>query len=145
MSKTLFYNAKVYVERDTFAEAVYQEDGWIKAVGSNADVCALAADDAEKIDCEGRVLVPGFNDSHMHMCFTGENMLVPTKPLAFFNALAEATGDARWAEAADGCFAWLEAHPLADWNWDGQFEDVQPRPPYANPTKHHAVDAMLDV
>ncbi len=77
MSKTLFYNAKVYVERDTFAEAVYQEDGWIKAVGSNADVCALAADDAEKIDCEGRVLVPGFNDSHMHMCFTGENMLVP--------------------------------------------------------------------
>ena len=77
MSKTLFYNAKVYVERDMFAEAVYQEDGWIKAVGSNADVCALAADDAEKIDCEGRVLVPGFNDSHMHMCFTGENMLVP--------------------------------------------------------------------
>ena len=32
MSKTLFYNAKVYVERDTFAEAVYQEDGWIKAL-----------------------------------------------------------------------------------------------------------------
>ena len=77
MSKTLFYNAKVYVEKDTFAQAVYQEDGWIKAVGSIEDVCPLAAEDAEKIDCEGRVLVPGFNDSHMHMCFTGENMLVP--------------------------------------------------------------------
>ena len=49
MSKTLFYNAKVYVERDTFAQAVYQEDGWIKAVGSNEDVCPLAAEDAEKI------------------------------------------------------------------------------------------------
>ena len=75
MSKTLFYNAKVYVERDTFAEAVYQEDGWIKAVGSNEDVKALAAPDAEMIDCGGRTLVPGFNDSHMHMCFTGENKL----------------------------------------------------------------------
>ena len=77
MGKTLFYNAKVYVERDTFAEAVYQEDGWIKAVGSNEDVKALAAPDAEKIDCGGRLLLPGFNDSHMHMCFTGQCMLVP--------------------------------------------------------------------
>ncbi len=77
MSKTLFYNAKVYVERDTFAQAVYQEDGWIKAVGSNEDICALAAEDAEKVDCGGRLLLPGFNDSHMHMCFTGECMLVP--------------------------------------------------------------------
>ncbi len=48
----------------------------------------------------------------------GENTLVPTRPLVFFNALAEAAGEKRWAEAADGCFAWLEAHPLTDWNWD---------------------------
>ena len=75
----------------------------------------------------------------------GENTLVPTRPLVFFRALAEATGDARWAEAADGCFAWLEAHPLTDWNWDGQFEDIQPRPPYANPTKHNAVEAMFEI
>ena len=75
----------------------------------------------------------------------GENTLVPTKPLAFFNALAVATGDDRWAKASDACFAWLEAHPLTDWNWDGQFEDIQPRPPYANPTKHNAVDAMFEI
>lgn len=75
----------------------------------------------------------------------GENTLVPTRPLAFFRALAEATDDARWTKAADGCFAWLEAHPLADWNWDGQFEDVQPRPPCANPTKHNAVEAMFEI
>ena len=75
----------------------------------------------------------------------GENTLVPTKPMVFFNALAEATGEKRWADAADGCFAWLEAHPLADWNWDGQFEDIQPLPPYANPTKHNAVDAMFEI
>ena len=71
MSKTLFYNAKVYVERGVFAQAVYQEDGWIKAVGSNEDVCPLAADDAEKIDCGGKTIVPGFNDSHMHILQVG--------------------------------------------------------------------------
>ena len=75
----------------------------------------------------------------------GENTLVPTRPLALFNALADATGEKRWAEAADGCFAWLEAHPLSDWNWDGQFEDIQPRPPYANPTKHNAVEVMFEI
>ena len=75
----------------------------------------------------------------------GENTLVPTKPMAFFNALAEATKDHQWAKASDACFAWLEAHPLTDWNWDGQFEDIQPRPPYANPTKHNAVDAMFEI
>ena len=75
----------------------------------------------------------------------GENTLVPTRPLVFFNALADATGDARWTEAADGCFDWLEVNPLADWNWDGQFEDAQPRPPYTNPTKHNAVEAMFEI
>ena len=75
----------------------------------------------------------------------GENTLVPTRPLVFFRALSEATKDDRWTKAADGCFAWLEAHPLTDWNWDGQFEDIQPRPPYTNPTKHNAVEAMFEI
>ena len=30
MSKTAFYNAKVYVEKGVYAEAILQEDGWIK-------------------------------------------------------------------------------------------------------------------
>ena len=75
----------------------------------------------------------------------GENTLVPTRPMVFFRALAEATGEKRWAEASDACFAWLEAHPLSDWNWDGQFEDIQPRPSYVNPTKHNAVEAMFEI
>ena len=75
----------------------------------------------------------------------GENTLVPTRPLEFFNALHAQTGDGKWKSASDACFAWLEAHPLADWNWDGQFEDIQPRKPYENPTKHNAVDTMFEI
>ena len=75
----------------------------------------------------------------------GENTLVPTVPLSFFNELFAATGEAKWRAASDRCFAWLEEHPLKDWNWDGQFEDVRPEKPYKNPTKHNAVEAMLEI
>ena len=78
---------------------------------------------------------------------TGEvqcpNPLVPTKPMVLFERLADATGDAKWRKAADECFAWLEKGPLTDWNWDGQFEDIEPRPPYMDLTKHNAIEAMF--
>jgi len=77
MSKTLFFNAKVYVEKGCFAQAVYQEDGWIKAVGTNEEVKAFAAPDAEVVDCEGKTLIPGFNDSHMHILQFGEVLNEP--------------------------------------------------------------------
>ena len=78
---------------------------------------------------------------------TGEvvcpNPLVPTKPMVFFERLADATGDAKWRDAADECFAWLEKGPLTDWNWDGQFEDIEPCPPYQDLTKHNAIETLL--
>ena len=74
--KTVLYNAKVYVERDVFAEAVLQEDGVIQLVGSNEEVLA-AAGDAERIDCQGKTVIPGLNDSHMHLMFLGKLKMVP--------------------------------------------------------------------
>ena len=73
----------------------------------------------------------------------GENILVPDTLLTFFERLHAATGDARWRTAEDAAFAWLEAHPLTDWNWDGQFEDIKPEKPYLNPTKHNAIATMM--
>ena len=78
---------------------------------------------------------------------TGEvqcpNPLVPTRPMVLFERLADATGEAKWRKAADECFAWLEKGPLTDWNWDGQFEDIEPRPPYMDLTKHNAIEVMF--
>ena len=73
----------------------------------------------------------------------GENTLVPNRLLKFFERLYAVTGEAKWRTAADKVFAWLEAHPLTDWNWDGQFEDIKPEKPYQNPTKHNACDVMM--
>ena len=77
MRKILF-NAKVYVERGSFAEAVLIEDDKIIAVGSNEDIKAEASKldgncgAAQLIDCEGRTLIPGLNDSHLHFMQFGE-------------------------------------------------------------------------
>ena len=77
MRKILF-NAKVYVERGSFAEAVLIEDDKIIAVGSNEDIKAEASKldgncgAAQLIDCKGRTLIPGLNDSHLHFMQFGE-------------------------------------------------------------------------
>ena len=49
------------------AEAVAISGGHIVAVGSNADIRRLASRDAKIIDCQGRSLLPGFNDAHIHL------------------------------------------------------------------------------
>ena len=71
--KTVLFNGKIYVEREVFAEAVLVEDRTIKAVGTNDEILAIADID-EKIDCGGRTVIPGLNDSHMHMFSLGESM-----------------------------------------------------------------------
>ncbi len=50
-----------------FVEAVTVKNGIIAAVGSNAEMLALKTADSEVIDLGGRTLLPGFNDSHMHL------------------------------------------------------------------------------
>ena len=73
MSKIALKNAKIYVEKGVFAQALYAEDGIIRAVGKNEDVLPLCGD-AQVIDCGGRTVVPGFNDSHMHLLMVGIGM-----------------------------------------------------------------------
>ena len=75
-SKTVFYNAKVYLERGRYAEGLLQEDGIIKMTGTSREVLE-AAGEAEKIDCGGKTVIPGFNDSHQHLFYMGKAMLFP--------------------------------------------------------------------
>ena len=53
------------------AEAVAISDDRILAVGSNADVQALIADDTRVLDAGGRLVTPGFIDSHVHFLTGG--------------------------------------------------------------------------
>lgn len=49
------------------AQAVAVKEGLIVKVGSNYDVLALQDNTTKVIDLDGKLLLPGFNDSHMHL------------------------------------------------------------------------------
>ena len=125
MSRTLFTNAKVYVEKGVYAEALYQEDGYIKAVGNLEEVKAAAAEDAELIDCGGMPVIPGFNDSHMHLVNLGKQMMVPN--LALCKDLDE---------IIEQCRAYLKANPgCKGLQCQGWRENEWPEGKQALPTK----------
>ena len=71
--KTILFNGKVYVEREKFVEAVLIEDGIIKEIGTNEEILKNTGID-EKIDCKGNTVIPGLNDSHMHILSFAERM-----------------------------------------------------------------------
>ncbi|MCZ6501108.1 MAG: amidohydrolase [Gammaproteobacteria bacterium] len=64
----ILINAKVLTVDESFSEAsaLAIKDGKIVAVGDDASVKAAADDDAEIIDCQGKIVLPGFIEPHMH-------------------------------------------------------------------------------
>lgn len=61
----LFINGRFYTGAG-FSEAVYVEEGIIRAVGKSNDL-VKAYPKTETVDLEKRMVIPGFNDSHLHL------------------------------------------------------------------------------
>jgi hypothetical protein len=64
----IFYNAKIFTgnPEHPYAEAVMIRGAKIVAVGNSTDIARTADRDAEKIDLQGKTLLPGLIDSHVH-------------------------------------------------------------------------------
>ena len=73
MSKLTVFNGKIYVEKGVYVQALWSENGVICGVGSNEDIPAEFLS-GEMIDCQGRTVIPGLNDSHMHLIKIGTRM-----------------------------------------------------------------------
>lgn len=71
---SIYYNGKIYVERDTFVQAMLVSDGIIQKTGTLEEVSRGLCPNCEKemIDLRGRTVVPGFNDSHLHILGVGQ-------------------------------------------------------------------------
>lgn len=54
-------------DKDTVAEAVAIKYGRIVRVGSNEDIKAMIGQESRVIDLNGKVAVPGFQDTHVHL------------------------------------------------------------------------------
>ena len=66
------------------------------------------------------------------------NRLMPLGVAMYLEKLYEKTKDARYRAAADRAFASIDKGPMRTWNWEGQFEDVEPDLAYRDLTKHGA-------
>ncbi len=64
----IFVNGKIWTGDDAHpkAEALAVSGDKILAVGSTKEIRALAGPDTAVVDLKGRLLVPGFQDSHVH-------------------------------------------------------------------------------
>ena len=70
----VFYNGKIATVNADFemVEAVAVNEGRIVALGSSADVQALASDETRLVDLEGKTVLPGFYDNHVHLSMGGD-------------------------------------------------------------------------
>lgn len=70
--RTILKNAKIYVEKNNFQEAMLIEDGIIKEVGTNQKILKNSTD--KVIDLQGKTVIPGLQDSHLHLTMLGASM-----------------------------------------------------------------------
>ncbi|MCW3481910.1 amidohydrolase [Neisseriaceae bacterium JH1-16] len=74
-AELILHNGRIRtVDRERpHAQAVAILDGQFVAVGSDAEVMALRGPATQLIDLQGRTVVPGLNDSHLHLIRGGLN------------------------------------------------------------------------
>lgn len=70
----IFINGEIATidSNKSFVEAIAVKDGIISKLGSNEDILQCKTDETNVIDLEGKLMLPGFNDSHMHLLNYGQ-------------------------------------------------------------------------
>lgn len=72
----IFFNGKIRTMEKSMpeAQAVAIKNGIIVRVGTNEQILALKSEKTELIDLEGKLMLPGFTDSHMHLLSYGYSL-----------------------------------------------------------------------
>lgn len=125
------------------AESVALAVGRILAVGSRAEVEALAGPQTKMIDARGRTVLPGFVESHLHLVLGGAELahlqvggLYGIEALrAAFAAFSEKNRDATLLMAQGASYAMLD-HPMTRADLDAVLPD---RPIAITAADHHTV------
>ena len=108
---TIITNARVYTvdPNHPSAEAVAILNGRIVAVGTSAEIDAWRNDKTNVIDAHGHLLLPGFNDAHVHFTPGGQqldsiNLREAATPEAFRDTVAarvKKTAKGEWITGGD--------------------------------------------
>src|SRR6476469_9018375 len=119
------------------ATAVAITDGKVAATGSDADVLCLAGEKTQKIDLNHRRVIPGLNDSHLHVIRAG----------LFYNLELRWDGVPTIAQALDQLRRQAENTPPPQWvrvvgGWN-EFQFAEGRMPTLDEINRAAPDTPV--
>jgi len=109
----IFYNGKVTTldKKHPEVSAVAVAGGRIAAIGPDAEICAAASTDTKMIDLHGKRVIPGLNDSHLHLIRGGLNYNMELRwdgvrsladAIAMLKAQAARTPAPQWVRVVGG-------------------------------------------
>ena len=143
----VIHNAKIVTvdKAFTIAEAAAVKDGKFIGVGKTVDVLKAAGPGAQKIDMGGQMVLPGFNDSHVHLT-SGERLevqvdLTRVRSIADIKAaLAERVKASRPGEWIIGTRGWWE-YKLAEGRLPTRYDldEIAPNNPVSIPGPHYSI------
>ena len=147
----VIHNAKIVTVDGKFsiAEAAAVKDGRFAAVGSKADVLRRAGQGAKLIDLGGKTVLPGFNDTHVHLT-SGENLelqvdLTRVRSIADIQkAIADRVKVSKPGEWIIGTRGWWE-YNLAEKRVPTRYDldKVAPNNPVTIPGPHYTIANSL--
>jgi predicted amidohydrolase YtcJ len=126
---TILLNGKILTVDSQFStrEAIAIRDGNITAVGSNSDIRKQVGPRTRVIDLQGRTVIPGFIDSHIHAIRAGQTFTTEVNWVGA-TSLAEALNRIHEASLAKKPGSWLIV--AGGWNTE-QFKEKR-RPTQAD-------------
>lgn len=110
---TILFNGKITTLDAAKPEvsAIALAGGLVAAVGSDAEIMKLAGTDTKQIDLKGKRVIPGLNDSHLHLIRGGLNYNMELRwdgvksladAMAMLKAQAERTPSPQWVRVVGG-------------------------------------------
>ncbi len=109
----IIHNAKVAVmdEARTIQEAIAVKDGLVLATGSSEELLKMKGEATKLIDANGRTIIPGLNDSHLHLTRGGrffnaelrwDGVKTLARALEMLKEQAERTPEGQWVRVIGG-------------------------------------------
>jgi predicted amidohydrolase YtcJ len=133
----VLYNAKIFTgdSQHPYAEAIGIRGDKIVAVGTRAEASAAVEADAESIDLQGKTLLPGFIDSHIHAVHGGVSLItadVTGKVDSVSELVAFAADAKKSGKGMRGDLLYIGGLPLAFWSKIDELNAQFNSGPYAN-------------
>lgn len=96
---------------DSFVQAIAIRDGLVQQIGTSEAILALKGDSTQVVDLGGRTVIPGLNDSHLHIIREGLNYTIELRwdgvrslkrALAMLKEQAARTPEGAWIKVVGG-------------------------------------------